>query len=183
MNRVIYNTSRLVHVLPEEVLDFLIALILNLIFVALAALLLWPLGKPMMALRLAKGYSILWVVTALTGAALYRVQKFFRVDTDTHYDALVISNLAHAVLLLAGWSAFAALTIRVFVSGTPGWIALILWLIGLLSSHIAFIVLSSFYKGTVYKMVNAILASITFIVFAVWPASGRAIYGWFFDLF
>jgi hypothetical protein len=32
-------------------------------------------------------------------------------------------------------------------------------------------------------MVNAILASITFIVFAVWPASGRAIYGWFFDLF
>jgi hypothetical protein len=183
VNRLIYNTSRLVHVLPEAELDFLIALILNLIFVALAALLLWPLGKPMMALRLAQGYGIFWVVTALTGAALYRVQKFFRVDTDTHYDALVISNLSHAALLLAGWSAFAALTVRVFVSGTPGWVAVTLWLIGLLSSHVAFIVLSSFYKGTVYKVVNVILGLAAFIVFAVWPASGRAIYGWFFDLF
>jgi hypothetical protein len=183
LSRLIYKTSLLVHTLREEVLDFLIALGLNLIFVALVALLLWPLGKAALALRLTKGYGILWVVTALTGVALYRVQRFFRVDTDTHYDALVISNLSHAVFLLAGWSAFAALTVRDIASGAQVWVAAILWLVGLLSSHVAFIVLSSFYPGQVYKLINLILALTSFLVFALWPASGRAVYGWFFNLF
>lgn len=183
MSQFIYKTSRLVHTLREEVLDFLIALGLNLIFVALVALLLWPLGKVALAFSLAKGYGILWVVTALTAVAVYKVQRFFRVDTDTHYDALVISNLSHAVLLLVGWSAFAALTVHDFASGVPVWVAAILWLVGFLSSHVAFTVLSSFYPGQIYKLINLILALISFVVFAVWPASGRAIFGWFFNLF
>lgn len=74
---------------------------------------------------------------------------FFRVDTDTHFDTYVISNLAHSVFVLAGWSAFAALTVRSLVPGTPLWLAAILWLVGLLSSHVAFMVLTSFYPGQV----------------------------------
>jgi hypothetical protein len=183
LNRLTYNTSRLIHVLPEEGLDFLIALALNLGFVALVALLLLPLGKAALALCLTKGYGVLWLVTVLTAVALHLVQKSFRVDTDTHYDALVVSNLAHAVFLLTGWSAFAALTVRSFVSGAPLWVAAILWLVGLLSSHVAFVILSSFYPGRVYKVVNAPAALISFLVFAVYPAGGRALYGWFFNLF
>ena len=41
----------------------------------------------------------------------------------------------------------------------------------------------AFYQGTLYKFVNGPLALISYIVFAVWPALGRAIYGWFFAFF
>lgn len=175
--------SELNHDLREEALDYLISLGLNLLFVALVALLLWPLGKTTLAFRLAKGYGILWVVTILTGLVLYWFQRLFRVDTHSHYDAYLISNLSHSVFLLAGWSAFAALTVGSVVAGAPVWVAAILWLVGFLSSYMAFIVLTSMYPGIIYKVVNGALASISFLVFAVWPASGRAIYGWFFDIF
>ncbi len=183
LNRLSYNAARLVQSLPEAGLDFLIALGLNLIFLALIALLLWPLGQSVLAVRLTKGYGILWVVAVLTAVLLYRVQRFFRVDADTHADAFVLSNLAHSVFLLAGWSAFAALTVHSFVAGAPVWVAALLWFVGLLASYVACTILSPFYQGIVYKMVNAPLALISFLVFAVWPASGRASYGWFFNLF
>lgn len=183
LSSLIYKASRLAHALREEVLDFLIALGLTLIFVALVALLLWPLGKAALVLRLAKGYVILWLVTALTAVLVYRVQRLLRVDTDTHYDALVISNLSHAAIMLAGWSAFAALAVRDVVSDVATWLSAILWLVGFLSSYIAFNVLTSFYSGQVYKLINLIVASASFIFFAVWPAAGRAIFGWFFNLF
>ncbi len=62
-------------------------------------------------------------------------------------------------------------------------VAAILWLVGFLSSYVAFADLTALYPGIIYKVVNGALALISFLVFAVWPASGRAIYGWFFDIF
>jgi hypothetical protein len=183
VGRLNYNTSRLVHALPEEALDFLIALGLNFVFVALVALLLLPLGKTPLALRLVKGYGVFWIVTVLTALVLYRLQKLFRVGTDEHYDAFLISNLSHGVVLLAGWSAFAALAVRGFVGGVPLWVAAIMWLVGVLSSYVAFIVLSAFYTASVYKVVNAVAALVSFLVFALWPAGARATFGWFFNLF
>lgn len=183
MIRLAYNASRLVHVLPEEALDFLIALALNFGFMTLTAVLLLALGRTPLAPRLTKGYVILWLVAVSTAALLSRLQKFFRVDTDTHSDAYVILNFSHALFLLAGWSAFAALTVRAFVSGAPVSVAATLWLVGFASSYVAFIVLSSLYPGRVYKMVNAPVALISFLVFAVYPSGGRALYGWFFNLF
>jgi len=47
----------------------------------------------------------------------------------------------------------------------------------------AYFVVSSFYQGTVYKLISLPLALAGFLVFSVWPASGRALYGWFFRLF
>jgi hypothetical protein len=169
--------------LPETALDFLIALALNLIFVALIAVLLWPLGKAMLALRLAKGYGIFWILTAITAVAVSQIQRFFRVDAYRHVDAYVVSNLSHGVFLLAGWSAFAVVTVRSFVAPAPLWVTAILWLVGIFSSVIAFTVITSFYRGGVYRVMNISLAIISFAVFALWPASGRAIFGWFFDLF
>lgn len=183
VGRLIDSMSEIVPALREEVLDFLIALALNFIFAALVALVLWPLGKTALALKLAQGYGVLWVVTLLTAVLLHFIQHLLRVRVDTHFDAYLISNLSHSIFLLAGWSAFAALTVGGFVAGAPVWVAALLWLIGLLSSYVAFVALSAFYQAIVYKMVNAPLAMLSFIVFAWWPVIGRAIYGWFFNLF
>lgn len=183
MNRAVDGSPRRVFGLSEAALDFLIALALNLIFIALIALVLWPLGKTMLALRLLKGYGIFWILTALTAVAVYRIQRFCRVSADTHVDAYVISNLSHSVFLLAGWSAFAVVTVRSFVLATPFWMMAILWLSGIFSSVVAFTVITLFYRGSVYRVINISVSLISFVVFAVWPAIGLAIYGWFFDLF
>jgi hypothetical protein len=174
---------RIMNHVSEEVMDFLIGFVLNLLFLTLIALLLWPLDRMMLVVRLAKGYGIFWGITLITALMVERIQRVFRIDADTHFDAYVISNLSHSVFLLAGWSAFAALTVRHFDVATPVWITVILYLVGFLSSYVAFMILSSFYSGHLYKMINLPLALVSFLVFAAWPTSGRVIYGWFFDLF
>jgi hypothetical protein len=169
--------------LPDELFDFVFGAALNLVFLALVALLLWPLGKLTMALSLAKGFYILWVVTILTATAIDNIQRFFRIDPDTHIDAYVISNFSHSLLMLSGWSAFAALTVRGFVVDVSVWVASILYVVGFLSSYVAFIILSAIYTGGIYKLLNLTVALASFILFAVWPAAARVLYGWFFNLF
>ena len=167
----------------KELFEILVAGVLNVVFLALIALLLWPLSKPTLAFRLATGYAVLWIVTFITIVLVNRVHQFFRVDIYTHAGAYVISTLAISCFLQAGWSAFAALTVRSSVAGTPIWIVAALYIVGALSCLIAFFAVSSFYQGHIYKMVSLPLALVGFMVFSVWPASGRVIYGWFFDLF
>jgi hypothetical protein len=99
----------LLHDEQKELFEVLVALALNVVFLALIALLLWPLGKVVLAFRLAKGYGSLWIVTFLTSVLVGRLHRFFRIDLYTHADAYVISNLAASCFLQACWSAFAAL--------------------------------------------------------------------------
>lgn len=124
---------------PQEQMDYYIAGAMNVAFLGLTALLLWPLDKTMMIVHLAKGYGIFWSVTVVTLFVGDRLQRLFRVNVDSHFDAYVIWNLSHSLILLAGWSAFAALTVRSFVVTTPVWAAVILYLVGLLSSYVAFV--------------------------------------------
>lgn len=167
----------------EEESNFLIAAFLNLIFLALAALLLWPLGKISLALSLVKGYVIFWSVAFLTALMLDRLQRFFRVEIDTHFDAYVISNLAHSVILLLGWAAFAALVVGRFVVDAPVWVAAILYFVGLVSSHSSYNILRAFYPGYIYTTVSLASALGGYAVFAVWPGAARFLFGWFFDLY
>jgi hypothetical protein len=169
--------------LPDEVVDMLLAQLLNVLYLGFFALLLWPAGKAAMALSLAKGYYILWATTGLTGVALYLIQRALRVDTDTHFDAFVISNLAHSVLMLAGWSAFAALAAQRFAAGASLWAAAAVYLVGFLSSYVACLALFAFYSGSIYKPVSLCGALLSFVLFAAWPAAGGWLYGWFFNLF
>ena len=60
--------------------------------------------------------------------------------------------------------------------------AVVLYGIGLLSSYLAFAVATSFYQGSIYKVVALPLALIAYLAFCLWPAAARAIYGWFFAL-
>jgi hypothetical protein len=163
-------TKWLLHDDQKTLFEILVAAILNVTFLGLIALLLWPVGNSMLALRLAKGYGVLWILLYLTFLLLGRVQKFFQVNIYDHHQAFVISNLAVSCLLQVGWSAFAALVVHSFVPGSPAWIMMVLYAVGILSCLISFFAVSSFYQGQIYKIVSLPLATISFVLFSVWAS-------------
>ena len=173
----------LLHEDQKEFFDYLFALVLNAVFLVLTALLLWPLGRVTMAFHLAKGYWIFWTGVIVTACVLALLQRIFHMDLYSHFDAYVISGLIISGFVQVGWSAFAAPVVHDFVANAPIWIAVILYAVGVLSCYVATVIVAAFYMGSLYRLINPILALISFIVFSAWPAAGTAIYGWFFDLF
>lgn len=172
----------LTHEDQKDLWEILFASLLNIVFLLLLALLLWPLlGSPRLAWRLAKGYSVLWGVVYVAAILVNRIQDYFRVNIYDHADAFVYSNLAVSCILQTGWSAFAALTVQSYAAGAPPWVALILYLVGTLSCLVAFFAVSSFYQGHIYRFISLPLALVGYVVFNVWPASGRVLFGWFFN--
>lgn len=175
----------LMHDDQKELFEFLLAAALSLLFVALSALVLWPLGDAAAALRLAKGGLVLWLVLFVTAFVLARVQRKLDWNLHSHPDAYVISAVALSAFLQAGWSAFAALAVRDSADAARhAWpSAALLYFVGLLSCYVAFNVVSAFYTGHVYKFVNLAVALLGFTLFGLRPAAARAAYGWFFRLF
>lgn len=171
----------LLHEDQKDLWEIVVASVLNILFLVLIALLLWPLGSPMLAWRLAKGYSVLWGMVYFATMLGSRIQDYFRVNIYDHPDAFVYSNLAVSSILQIGWSAFAALVVQSFVAGASLWIMLILYFVGALSCLIAFFVVSAFYQGHIYRLISLPLALVAYIVFSVWPAIGRVLFGWFFN--
>jgi hypothetical protein len=173
----------LMHEDQKELFEFLFAGVQHLVFVALAALVLWPLGDAALALRFLKGGLVLWAVLLVTYLALRFVHVKLRVDIYSHPDAYVNSSAAVGAFLQAGWSAFAALAVRDFASGASVWHAAALYFAGLLSCYVAFNVVSAFYTGHVYKFINLAVAVVAYAAFCVWPAAARLVFGWFFRLY
>ena len=173
----------LIHEDQKELFDVLFALALTLVFLVVSALLLWPLGRVSMTWGLVKGYWIFCIVLYWTAVLMVLILRRFHLDLDSHFDACVLSSLVLSGFVLAGWSAFAALTVQSFAGGASGWGLAILYPVGFFSCYVAYIIVSALYPGSIYRMVNLFVAHIAFIMFSAWPTSGRAIYGWFFDLF
>ena len=163
--------------------EIVLALTINLLFLALAALVLWPLGRAALALALAKGYVVFWLTVRLTAGLLALLQRAFRVNLYDHSDAYIISGLAVGGLMQAGWSAYAALAVRGFTADASAGAAVALYAVGTLSCLAAFYVVSAFYQGHIYKLTNIILALSGFALFAAWPAAARAAFGWYFNFF
>jgi hypothetical protein len=109
-------------------------------------------------------------------------QSFLGVDKDWDFDAFLYSNLAVAVVLVTCWSAFVALNVRDF-AGAPFWPAALVYVVGFLSSFVGWMVVSAFFQGIFYKLVNLPVVFGCYILFALWPAAARFLYGWFFGLF
>jgi hypothetical protein len=170
----------LLHEDQKEVFDYLFALVLNIVFVALIALLLWPLGHASIALRLAKGYWMFWTVLIVTNALLAVLQHYFRVNLYERYNAYVISGLALSGILQIGWSAFAAPVVQDAVADASLWMAIVLYAIGVVCAYVASVIVGAYYSGSLYRLVNSALAILSFVAFSVWPMAGLAIYGWFF---
>ena len=167
----------------KELFEQLYADALTLIFLGLAALALWPFGLAALAWQLAKGYGILWVVIASSILLLALYRRVFRVDVDDNFDAYVIPAIIVSGIIQAGWSAFAALTVRSTAAGAGLWTAVALYVVGFVSSYIAFGIVSSYYNGSIYKTINLPLSAASFVLSCLWAAAGRTLYGWFFDLF
>ena len=173
----------LLHEDQNDLFNYLFAVALNILFLAITALLLWPMGQAGMAWRFTKGYWVFWVVLFWTAILLLLVQRRIRMDMYSHYDAYVISGLVLSGVIQAGWSAFAALLVREFTAGVSIWGDIALYGVGVFSCYVAFVIVSAFYMGSIYRFTNLLLAMISFIVFSLWPAAARVIYGWFFNLF
>jgi hypothetical protein len=173
----------LLHEDQKEVFDSLYATALSIVFLALSVLLLWPLGKGWMVYSLAKGYWIFWIALPVTAIPLILFRRIFRIDIYSNFDAYVISALVVSGFLVVGWSAFAALTVWRFAADTSVWVTAILFVVGLLSTQVALASVNPYYGGQIYRYVNLPLSAISFILFSLWPAAARALYGWFFDLF
>lgn len=173
----------LLHEDQKEWFDYLFALVLNAVFLAVIALLLWPLGKAALALRLGKAYWMFWTVLIVTSMLMALAQRIFRMDLYERYNAYVISGLIVSGVIQLGWSAYAAPVVRDAMAGASIVIAVVVYVVGIVSSWVASVVVGVYYMGAIYRMVNSALGVVSFVVFSIWPAVGLAIYGWFFDLF
>ncbi|HEX8336234.1 MAG TPA: hypothetical protein VF621_05855 [Pyrinomonadaceae bacterium] len=166
-----------------EAWQVIVAVALCLLLPALAALALWPAGRAGAGLRLFKGFWVYWVVVSVVFVVAAWIQRRLRVGIYSRPDAFVVSNLLVSGVLMAGWADFAALVTREAADGAGLGAACLLYLFGLLSGVVACQVVGSFYSGHVYKFACLMVACACFILFAAWPAAGRAAFGWFFAIF
>src|SRR5687767_14179529 len=164
----------LTHDDQKDLFEVLLAVALNLLFLVLIAVILWPLGRFKLALSLAKGYGLLWIVLYVANVFVTAIQRLFRVNIYDRPNGYVISGLFVSCTLQAGWSAFAAITVHSFLAGAPIWFLVILYIIGILSCLAAFFVVSSFYQGHIYKFVSLPLSLVVFIIVTVWAATDHS---------
>lgn len=170
----------LLHEEQSELFEILVAVALNLLFLLLSALVLWPLRRLGLAAGLAKGYGVLWIVLFATAPLMAGLQQRLRVNIYDHGTVYIVWNLLASCFLQVGWSAFAALAVRGSVAGLPVWATVIVYVVGVLSCLAAFFAVSSFFYGAIYKLVSLPVALAAFAVFGVWPVAAQVAYGWFF---
>ena len=162
--------------------DAAIGLGLNFAFLVVCVIVLLSLGKTSAAWVLAKGNVAFCVVLTVVAVVLGLTYRFLRIDDDTHFRTYLYSNAAVAGILIAGWSAFVAIAARGWAAEAPLWKAAILYLSALISIYGGYTLVSGYYSGGFYRLVNLPLTFGSFLLFALWPAAGRAIYGWLFAL-
>jgi len=171
----------LIHDDRKELFDYLFAVAVNMFFLALTTLVLWPFGRATFALHLAKGYWVFWTVVIITSSVLVLVRRFFRMDLYSHFNAYVISGSALSGFLQIGWSAFVALAVRTSITNMSVWMEILVIVVGVVSCYVATVIVGAYYPGSIYRTVNLCLAALSFVIFIIWPAAGTAIYGWFFE--
>jgi hypothetical protein len=168
----------------RDFFEYLFANVLNLLFLALIALLLWPLGRLKIALQLAKGYWIFWTVVIICAALSALFARIFRIEQrPPFWAAYLILILMISGVLLAGWSAFAALTLSNFTEGSSIGVEVTLRLIGLLSCYVAYVIASALFNANRFRLANLIVALVAYVLFSLWPQSAIAMFGWFFNRF
>lgn len=167
----------------NDLFEIVFGVVINLLFLALAALVLWPLGRARLALTMAKGFVVFWLTVRATVGVLAVVHRAFRVNIYDRGNAFIISNAVVSGVLQAGWSAFAALAVGGETVEASVWAAVALYAVGALSCVAALYPVGAFFQGHIYRLANTALSPLAFALFAAWPAAARAAYGWYFALF
>ena len=173
----------LLHDDQKEFFDYLFAVVLNATFLALIALLLWPLGRASVAWRLTKAYWVFWAAVIVTSSLVALAHRIFKMDLYERANAYIITGLAVSAFLQIGWSAYAAPVFHSAVASASLWVTIVLYLIGGISAYVAAVIVGAFYMGGLYRLINSALAILSFVAFSIWPAAGTAMYGWFFNVF
>lgn len=173
----------LIHEDRKELFDYLFAIVLNAVFLAVIALLLWPLGRAGIAWRLTKAYWVFWSAVIAISCVLVLAQRSFKMDLYERANAYIITGMAVSAFLQVGWSAYAAPVFHSAAASASVWVMVVLYLIGGVSAYVAAVIVGAFYMGGLYRLVNSALAILSFAVFSIWPAAGSAMYGWFFNIF
>lgn len=152
-----------------------------LIVLAVAAIVLLPLGRGGLLWEMVRAFMVLWGVLLLAAGAMQRVQSLLRIEDDPPTDAYVLTNLAVGVTLLVFWTGYTALLIRESAQAAqaaPLWMAALLHVMGFVASHAAYGTVSAIYGGTLYRTVHLFVALGGFVLFALWPPAARAAFGW-----
>lgn len=168
--------------LKQETENFGWAVIAVALTLAVVMLLLWPLGRVRLAIDVARSAGLFYLVVWAAWAALGLIHRRLRVNLYDHADAFLLSNAAVSGLLVAGWAAWAALAVRASTAGAAAWRAALLYAVGLLVVHLGYGVVSAYYPGTFYRYKNLPLAAGAYLLFALWPAAARFLFGWLFRL-
>lgn len=158
--------------------EFLVALAVNLVFLLIVTLIVLPLDRFELARRLAFGYVVFWIALAVTVFLLILGQKILRLGEYSHFNTFVFSNFAHLLVLLAFWSAYAALIASSSGAGAPVWVAVVMYALCFLSCGIASTITGAFYFGTLYRVIALPFALVTFIIFAFWQTGAQCLAGW-----
>lgn len=98
----------LLHEEQKEFFDYVFAVVVNAVFLAVVALVLWPLGRVGLAWRLTKAYWIFWAAVIVVSSILALAQRIFKMDLYERANAYVITGVAVSAFLQIGWSAYAA---------------------------------------------------------------------------
>lgn len=150
----------------------------NLAVLAVAAVLLVPFGRGAVWWELARAFMVLWGVLLMAAGILYYLQRALRIEDDPPSNAYVLTNMIVGVLLIVSWTGYLALLGRQAADGAAWWMLAILLFIGLVASHASYGIVSTIYRGTIYRTVNLAAALGGFVLFAAWPAAARALFGW-----
>lgn len=150
----------------------------NAIVLVMMAVLLLPLRRWGVLWEFTRAFAVLWGVLLLSAGLMYWLHRWLRVEDDPPSDAYVLSNLALGAALLVAWGGYSALLVRGSSAGAPWWVGVGVHVAGVLAAHAAFSAVSAIYAGTIYRRVNLVVAMAAFAIFAVWPATARALFGW-----
>lgn len=164
-------------------LDLLFATGASVLFLALTALLLWPVHRASLAWHLFKGYCLFVIVLAGTFWVMQLFLRVLRIESNLSDKRYVGTSLALGAFLQLGWAAFAALAVDHFLPGSPTWLVVALWMIGFISTYVALLWAGLFYPAELYKFVNGPIGIVSYVVFAMWPFVGHMLFGWFFKVF
>ena len=163
--------------LRELALSLITALGINILFLGVAALVYWLLSVPQMIGRLALGFAVLWGSLLVVVALSQVIQTVFRLNLYDHYLRYVLMNLLFSALPLLGFCAFAALQVHQVVAGFSIGGGITLFVIGFLACYTAHAIVTTFFHGQLYALINAGLGLCGYLVCAFWPGAARALFG------
>lgn len=175
--------GRIITILPKVGSELLLAAGINVVFLIIAALALWPLGHAALAGSIGLGLLVFALAAVVVFVLSLIAHAVFRIEIDPPSTGCVIVNLAASVLLQAGWAAFAALAARGHATGATLLTAIVVYFLGLVASWLGTVVTGAFFQGSVYKSAAAIVSFLGFAVFAFWPGVAHALFGWIFARF